>query len=249
MWTPGAGLRRGAALATPPPFSGPLTGTAGFSAQNHRPSRGPVSPGGRLCRASDMLSPQRWARGAGLDWGGLGSRVGEVYRTQPRQEAAGRGLGRRPLWRGDAAPRAKSKQTPWHPGPANSHLLSDGLAPQTHPCLEMQHSPLLPWGVKRGQMGARSSQDPPPTTETRGRLSAARSHRPSGRSAPASQGEQGCQGNSARPPSWDLRRTGPERPGLMTLSQGALGLLGFLRPLGALGSGRGPVVSLLEIFP
>lgn len=87
---PGTGLRRAAALATPPPFSGPLTGTAGFSAQNHRPSRGPVSPGGWLCRASDMLSPQRWAQGAGRDWGGLGSRVGEAWSVR-----TGRSPGRR----------------------------------------------------------------------------------------------------------------------------------------------------------
>lgn len=59
-----------------------------------------------------------------------------------------------------------SKQTPWHPGPANSHLLSDGLVTINPPLPEM-HPPLLPWGVKRGQMGVRPSQDPPPTTETR----------------------------------------------------------------------------------
>lgn len=65
------------------------------------------------------------------------------------------------------------------------------------------HSPPLP-----GVPGPLTAQDPPPTTETRGPLSAAQSRRPSGRSAPASRGARGCHGNSAPPPSWALWRTG-----------------------------------------
>lgn len=98
-------------------------------------------------------------------------------------------------------------------------------------------------------------QDPPPTTETQGRLSVAQSHHPSGRSAPASRGEQGCHGNSARPPSWDLRRTGQERARLggsvpvaahprLTLTSPAFSDLS-----GLLEAGHGPVSPLPKFLP
>lgn len=75
------------------------------------------------------------------------------------------------------------------------------------PCPGVQDPVLLPWGTPPSQ-----APDPPPTTETRGRLAVARSRHPSGRSALASRGEGGCHGNSARPPSWDLLRTEQQAP-------------------------------------